>query len=281
MGDVNGDGKSDLLLGGTLYVNDGGKFSATVAIAPLPEGAKLLAVALADANGDGKDDAILITRSGRMFVFENGLVSEKWKAAQPRDLWEERSESPTLYGAIDRFGLSTNPFLMVVRADTLVRYPINPADGKATDYPQLSGEVKGSLKPKLPIECSAATPIRILMGDRTKTDSKRSTQRASFFVFQPDAAKDFGIINRGYGCFITNDRTGLFRRERTEGHKSGGTKGKTLVVPVAATTADYNYNDGQDEILFATEDGQVYLGDNPSDIPAYDKSGNKWVNETP
>ena len=119
------------------------------------------------------------------------------------------------------------------------------------------------------------------MGDRTGAEPKRSTQRTSFFVMLPDAKKDFGLVNRGYGCFLTNGRTGLFRRRRTEGHKSAGQKGKTLIVPVAATVGEFNYNDGQDEILFATEDGQVYLGDNPSDIRAYGKSGLKWVNETP
>ena len=280
-GDADGDGKLDLLLGAMLYVNDGAKLTATPAITPLPKGTGLLAVGLGDANGDGRNDAILVSRKGRLFVFENGPTTAAWAARKPRTLWAERAETPTLFGAIDQFGLSTNAFLMVVRSDTLMRYPIHPADGKPLDYPQLSGEVKGSIANRLPIDLAAATPIRILMGNRTGTAAKRTTRRASFFIMLPDAAKDFGLINRGYGCFITNGRTGLFRRKRTEGHKSAGRKGKTLIVPVAATVGDFNYNDGQDEILFATEDGQVYLGDNPSDIRAYDKSGLKWVNETP
>lgn len=280
-GDANGDGRLDLLLGAGLYINDGARFTATRAITPLPKSTRLLAAGLGDANGDGRNDAILVSRKGQLFVFENGPTTAAWKALGPRTLWTERAESPTLYGAIDRFGLSTHAFLMVVRPDTLMRYSIDPADGKPLDYPQLSGEVKGSMAKSLPIDLAAATPIRILLGDRTSTEAKHDLQRASFFIMLPDAAKDFGLINRGYGCFITNGRTGLFRRKRTEGHKSAGQKGKTLIVPVAATVGEFNYNDGQDEILFATEDGQVYLGDNPSDIRAYDKSGLKWVNETP
>ena len=280
-GDANGDGKIDLLLGAMLYINDGTKFTATPAITPLPKGTRLLAAGLGDANSDGKNDAILVSRKGQLFVFENGSTTAAWKALKPRTLWAERADSPTLYGAIDRFGLSTHAFLMVVRPDTLMRYSINPADGKPLDYPQLSGEVKGSMAKSLPIDLAAATPIRILLGNRHGTKAKQSIQRASFFIMLPDAVKDFGIINRGYGCFLTNGRTGLFRRKRTEGHKSGGQKGKTLIVPVAATVGEFNYNDGQDEILFATEDGQVYLGDNPSDIKAYGESGLKWVNETP
>ncbi|MCY3021010.1 MAG: VCBS repeat-containing protein [Planctomycetota bacterium] len=69
-GDVDGDGKTDLLLDDTLWLNRGGKFVAAKARLELPGGgARPLAAALADVTGDQKPDALLLAANGELRIF--------------------------------------------------------------------------------------------------------------------------------------------------------------------------------------------------------------------
>jgi len=153
---------------------------------------------------------------------------------------------------------------------------------------------KGKMKQE-PVVYQSIAPLHteITLGKGSRGQSPPKSAALSFLMFTPEGnGRDMALMGRGYGVYLLNGRMGLFRHHRTEGHKSGGARGK-LIVPeiVAATNADVNRKDGLDELLFATPDGKVYEADNVgfdvglnphwSNGPHAGDYGYKWVNETP
>ena len=87
VGSVSGNHKSDLLIGSTLYRNDGGKFAAASPALEVPAGAQLLAETLADFTGDGRADAVLLLADGTLLGYENpGAAGKPWPKKIDRKL---------------------------------------------------------------------------------------------------------------------------------------------------------------------------------------------------
>ena len=75
-GDLNGDGKVDLVIGDNVFLGNGnGTFNAEPPFGSGSGFSSLVAVALADFNGDGKLDALAIAYLGDI---ANDLITWKW-----------------------------------------------------------------------------------------------------------------------------------------------------------------------------------------------------------
>ena len=91
-GDVNRDGKPDLLVGRTLFMNDGQRFTkAATPPLELPDGpaatATVVAESLIDINGDAKPDAVVLLADGQLLTFTNlGLPDQPWAKGPSRKL---------------------------------------------------------------------------------------------------------------------------------------------------------------------------------------------------
>jgi hypothetical protein len=131
-GDVDGDGKNDLLLDGTLWLNTGSSFVlAKNALAPL-EKSQPLAVALADINGNKRPGALILHKDGRLQICENpGRTGQPWKA-QVRQLWT-KDETP-LAAHFGPFGDNGKLHIMVIWQNDIVRYPLHEDSGPPMDY---------------------------------------------------------------------------------------------------------------------------------------------------
>jgi hypothetical protein len=116
--DVNADGKLDLLVDGYVLVSGTGRFTA-VELPQAPSAATLITCALLDATGDHKPDAVLLTRSGELRIFEN--AGGQWKPSPPRSLW--KADDPATSAVIGPFSEDASPAIIVARESGLTRHP--------------------------------------------------------------------------------------------------------------------------------------------------------------
>jgi len=267
-GDATGDGRQDLLLDATLYVNAGDKFVKSPAIPPVADFADIATAAIADVTGDGKADVLMLTRKGEYRVYENpGATDKPWAARPPVALWTPASVKPAAdsdkfkaSGPVDgtaiaalfgRWGVHDELYVMVVRADGVFRYPLDPKNGKPSDFDHLCGRAdKGSAVADL----NATTAVVSVNLDG------RYDRQSFYIVCSP--YPDLALANRGYGCFVANTKMGDWRTALGEGRTSGkmGTKERFKVVAMVA--GDFNRQDKYEELVFATEDGKLCIQDN-------------------
>ena len=193
MGDVNGDGKVDLLLGNEIYLNVGKKFSAAGAKLAIPSGARVLAAALSDLTGDGKPDALVLLANGQLLAFENpgtAGAAGAWKAITPLELFKPDAGEP-LAGAIGDFGDDGTPHALVVRANGITRYPIASKGEAPADYTRLCGQILAYSSKGLADHLKDAAAVVIdINGDH----------RPDLLLACPDGS--VLMVNRGFGTFL-------------------------------------------------------------------------------
>jgi hypothetical protein len=191
-GDTNGDGKPDLLLGDGLWLNEGGRFTRSDAKLALPPEADCLSVALLDATGDGKPDALALTAAGELTVLENpgAAGTGEWKRAS-RPLWRDR---PALAAELaNDWGDNGEPFAMVAHADGPVRYAVTPAGGSPADVRRLTGAL-----PTPTAAGEGAGAFRLAFGVDCDGNGKRD------FVTVTERG-GVALLNRGLGVFLADD----------------------------------------------------------------------------
>ena len=238
-GDVRGNGKPCLLLDGTLWINEGARFVQSKDALPAPPAEKLLAVALADINADGRPDALLLTETGRLFMYENpGKPNIPWVAQKPRQLWSEKA-SP-LAAHFGNWGDTGKLHVLVIDTNDVTRYALHEDGGPPADYTRLTGRPREARY--FPIKDYAASAPIDLNGGDGRLDLFISTRTGK--------PRDLCLMNRGYGAFWPNNEAGL---------------GKLLAKKKSASAlaAADMYGDGSWELLIWTSTGELIQLDSP------------------
>jgi ribosomal protein L35AE/L33A len=233
-GDVNNDGKLDLLLDDTLWINDGQKFAAKARFA-LPEKVRPLAAALLDATGDKRPDALFLAANGELRVFENpGAADKPWSPRPPVNLWKE-TDAPVAAFFGD-WGDSGKPHVMVAWETRIVRYALDPADGPPADLDRLTGtplsksvRFRGGIKGILPIAVD-------VNGDRKPE------------LFAVCDAGALMLVNRGFGTYMLDDKLAA----------PGGQQPPLKLTAATIWTAAAMHAAGRDDLLILAADGTLY-----------------------
>jgi len=237
-GDVNGDGKVDLLLDGVLWINDGQKFTQakmTFGIPPKP-----LAAALIDANGDQKLDAVFLTAGGEVRVYENSGTTDKPWAAKTRDPLWSGGDTP-VFAAIGDFGDSGKPHALVVSANGVTRYALDADGGPPADFARLTGI---DLKKVGKFADGLKNPTAVVL-------SMNGGGRPDLCVFSD--GNPLLLINRGLGAFFHDDFSA---------HKDK--KALPYTPSPASVWARANmHGKAVDDVLVLAEDGTLYVMENP------------------
>jgi hypothetical protein len=245
-GDVNGDSKPDFLQNGTIWLNTGAGFAAAKATMEALPKVRPLAAALADVNGDGRADAILLAASGELRVYENpGNTDAPWKAQPARMIWTG-GEAPAA-ATIGDFGDDSKPYILAVWPGRVARLGIAADSPASAEYEQMTGEplTKHHKSYKDGLKNILAAPIDI-NGDG----------RRDLFILADGGG--LMMINRGYGVFLVDPAAG--------GQVVSGDRRKvpfTLTPRTPWTAADLD-GDKCEDLLILTPEGILYQVSNPA-----------------
>lgn len=241
-GDVNNDGKPDLLMGRTLYMNDGKQFVAVKSGLDVPEGATIVAEALYDVNGDTKPDACVLLGDGQLLTFTNvGLPDQPWGKGPARKL----GTAAPLAAVFGDWGDNAKPHVMVISESAVTRYPIDAEAGAPAEFTRLTGELLTSQK-----------------GFDT------ATKQASAFsmLLKGDARRDIVIVSDKQAMVLVNRGVGVFLSDADAARPLSGEQDKALPFapsPGLAWCAADLKGDGTDDVIVLTEEGKLYVVDNP------------------
>jgi hypothetical protein len=189
-GDVNADGRCDLWLGATLWMNHGDRFVKSGSAA-LPADTEWLAAAVADATGDGRPDLTVLITSGRRLTAVNpGPAGGTWTVS---DAPRAETASPSAVAAWDaHFGDADEPSVIVATTNAIARYPAASAAGSASDFARLTGRPLASYP--------AAAGLRPVTAAAVDLDGNG---RRDLLILGRD--KGLALFNRGFGCFAVDN----------------------------------------------------------------------------
>ncbi|MCX7591909.1 MAG: VCBS repeat-containing protein [Kiritimatiellae bacterium] len=136
-GDINGDGRDDLLLGSEIWFREqvGFRFSGVQLEVP-PETA-WLAIAVADVSEDKREDVVLLTRSGELLVLHNpGPPFVNWQRKERR-LWREEKATAACFSC--EWGEDGKLSCLVVTDKGIFRYSILSQELEPATLRELTG----------------------------------------------------------------------------------------------------------------------------------------------
>jgi len=236
-GDANGDGKTDLLLDGALWLNQGTTFKAAAVTFDLPKGTPL-ASALIDVNGDQKLDAVFLSATGEMRIYENAALGGVGKTVA----LFTGGEAPT-FAAFGDFGDTGRVHAMVLSKAGVIRYALDAAGGTPADLQRLTGVVI-SKNEKFKYGLKNPLGVALHMNGEGKPD---------LFVIAENGF--LLLLNRGLGTFFLDE---------TAAHTLTD-KGPLPFKPTPATPIAKADLQGKniDDLLVLGEDGTLYVLSNP------------------
>jgi len=249
--DINADGKPDLLLGKTLWLRTGDKFTKSNATPDLPPESEWLAATLADATGDKQPDAVVLLKTGKLITLENpGSTDKPWPASS-RPLWED-AEVPGAAAFSTDWGDSDELYVLVVREKDITRYPVSPKGGPmANDFLRLTGQPLSAYKGlggKPMARPIVATPL-----------DYHGHGRSDYLIVTESGG--LTLVNRGFGTFLANDKLhACFFAQGDDGLPFKLTPGV-----VAAPGARQRGKIPRQNLLVLTDDGHLFELDNSPD----------------
>lgn len=236
-GDVNGDGRLDLLLDDTLWLNTGHKFTGAKSRLSLLAG-QALAAALIDVTGDKRPDAVLVTANGQCQVCENpGGGDQPCKARPVTSLWQG---SPPAAAFVGDWGDAGQPQVMAVWPDRVIRFAIGEADAQPAPLERLTGvDLRKHRRYGAGLANLRAVPLDL------NGDGRRD-------LFAVCDTGQFALVNRGFGTFLFDDDTGAPFAPPESARLPFRFTSTTLWA--AAPGAG-----GVDDLLVLADDGGVYV----------------------
>ena len=249
----NGSGSADLILGGTLWINNHTKFVAANGRLPVPKENVSLATALTDVNGDGRVDALFLTADGKVHIVENpGSSSGAWRGRPVKTLWK-RDKAPVAAEFGD-WGDTAGPHVLAVRPSGITRYCLDANGGPPADLERLTGmNIRRDHE-------RYSNGLKNVLAIALDVDGNK---RRDLLV-----VCDIGgmlLINRGFGTFLCDYDAG------GELTPHGKTPAKFKITSQTPWTAVDMHGDGRDDLLVLTADGILY--EVPNGPPA--ESGKK------
>lgn len=242
-GDLDADGRPDLLLGGALWANRGRRLARLDTVLPLPAESEWSAAALADATGDGKADAVVLDKAGRLIVAASPAAPGTPWVATRRALWDDAA--PVLAASFStEWGDDGRLHVMVVRADGIFRYAV--AGGPAADFRRLTGVSLGAYQWLGPM------PLEVVL---CAAFDYEGNGRTDFLLVTPGGGVT--LANRGYGAFLIN----RFVHEQFDPASPVKLPKVPAAVTRGAVAAAGRVREGKrrcQDLLLLTEDGTLY-----------------------
>jgi hypothetical protein len=241
-GEVNGDGRADFLLDGALWINDGRKFVVAKVRLDPPRTGRPLAAAVVDVTGDARPDAVFLSSSGELRIFENpGSTDRPWPARAakgPADF----PRAP-VSAALGDFGETGKPQVVVFDANQVLRFPLDPDGGPPDDFGRLTGVDlrKGRFADGL--RCRAGVALH-MDADR-RCDLLALGDRGALL-----------LVNRGFGFFFVDDNP------MAAVSPPGGLSSPIGAAPGMVCAAADLHGHGCDDLLLLAEDGTLFELDN-------------------
>ncbi|MGD0898579.1 MAG: VCBS repeat-containing protein, partial [Thermoguttaceae bacterium] len=195
-GDLNGDGRPDLLLDDTLWINEGGKFTAVPWRIELPANTRPLAAAILDARGQKRPDVWLLSADGQLRVLENpGTLDKPWPARPPQSLWKD-APAPAA-AVLGDWGDTGKPHAVVVGGMGVMRYALDADGGPPADFTRLTGLEPGKSAQQHRAALTRGTALALDVNHDGRTDLLALSEAGGLL-----------LINRGYGAFLFDKNSG-------------------------------------------------------------------------
>ncbi|HEX2973017.1 MAG TPA: VCBS repeat-containing protein, partial [Tepidisphaeraceae bacterium] len=191
LGDINSDGKPDLFLSSTIWINQGNTF-IPFGKADLPGGGAILAIAFADATSDKLADLLVLQSTGQVTALVNpGKTGQTWAPRPLVKLWDAPADAP-LAATFGYWDDDDSICILAVRNDGVLRYALNNTT-PAADFRRLTGEKPEAFRKAFPNGLKAATA---LAGDFT------ADGRPDCLIVSDNGA--LLLVNRGFGAYFVN-----------------------------------------------------------------------------
>lgn len=182
-GDVNGDGRVDLLLGAALFINEGQSFKSAGKQAGLPADGQVLAMGFL-----APKTLAVLKKDGQLQTF--ALSNGAWTAGAARAIW--RDEPAATSAALGDFGDDGQMHAMVVGEAGVSRYALDEGGARPADFLRLTGSRLGLFDKEGQLLKGAVAGAFDLNGDG-RSDVLVLGEQGTLLLF-----------NRGFGAFFAS-----------------------------------------------------------------------------